>query len=66
MIYKEVVQTVLQYRSKSWVITDSMMKVLELFHHWISVRLTGKKARRIGKKGWEWKPAEEVIETMGM
>ena len=31
MMYKSVVQAVLLYRSKIWVATDKMMKVLEGF-----------------------------------
>ena len=33
LMYKVVVQTVLIYRSESWVVTDVMMKVLKGFHH---------------------------------
>ena len=33
MFYKAVVQAVLLYRSKRWSITDTMMKLMEGFHH---------------------------------
>ena len=33
MFYKEVVQVILIYGSDSWVITESMMMVLEGFYH---------------------------------
>ena len=33
--YKSVVQAFLMYRRKIWVITDSMLKVMEGFHHHI-------------------------------
>ena len=41
MMYKELVQAVLLYRSESWVDTDAMMKVLDIFHHRISGRIVG-------------------------
>ena len=40
MMYRAVVNMVLFYSSDSWVITGAMMKVLEVFHHWITRRLT--------------------------
>ena len=36
MLYKAMVQAVLLYRSKSWVIAGVMMKLLEGGHHRIS------------------------------
>ena len=33
MMYKAVSQTVLLYGSESWVVTVSMLKVMEVFHH---------------------------------
>ena len=47
MIFKEFLQTVLFYGRESWVITGSMMKVLEAFHHYIVRRLTGKTSRNV-------------------
>ena len=34
MIYKELVQTVLLYVSKSWLVMGGTLKLLEIFHHW--------------------------------
>ena len=56
MIYKAVVQTVLLYGSKSWMITGAMMKVLEAFCHEISRKITGKTDRRVREEGWECPP----------
>ena len=39
MFYKEVVYEVLLYRSEIWVITDFMMKVLELFYHLTVIKI---------------------------
>ena len=47
---------VLLYRRNIWVITDEMMKVLEVFHHRTSRRITGKTDRRIGDEGWDPPP----------
>ena len=43
-IFKLVVQMVLVYGSKSWVITDAIMKVLEGIHHRIVRKIIGKMA----------------------
>ena len=49
MLYKTVVQTVLSYYIKRWVITGEMIKA---FHHRIARRLMGKTDRRVGEEGW--------------
>ena len=41
MIYNVLIQTVLLYRSESWVVMDVMMRVLEGFHHQVSQRISG-------------------------
>ena len=41
MMYKAVVQLVLVYRSKNWVVKDSMLKVLEGLHHRAARRIMG-------------------------
>ena len=41
IIYKVVVQTVLLYRSKIWVLIDVILKVLERFHHRVAWRMAG-------------------------
>ena len=52
ILYKLVVQTVLLYMRASWVITESMMEMLEVFNHQISRRLTGKTDRSIWEEIW--------------
>ena len=64
--YKSGVQAFLIYRSDSWAIMDSMMKVLEGFHHCISRSILSKMERHVGVEGWEWPPMEEVLEAAGM
>ena len=50
MMYKSVVQAVLLYSRKRWVVTYEMMTVLEVFHNNIERRITGMTARR--DSGW--------------
>ena len=59
-------QAVLLYRSNSWVITDKMMKVLELFYHHIARRIMGKMDRRVEEEGLEFPPSESDIEAAFM
>ena len=56
MMYKSVAQTVLLYGSKSWLITEAIMNVLEVFHHRIARSIVGKTTRRIREEGWESPP----------
>ena len=63
MLYKAIVQTVLMYGRKSWVITESIMKVLEKVHHRVSQRIVGKTERHVGVEGWEWPPVEESLDA---
>ena len=65
MIYKAVVQTVLLYGSKSWMITGAMMKVLEAFHHHIARRLPGKMYPRLSEERWGFNLTEAAIEAAG-
>ena len=41
IIYKMVVQTVLIYGRKSWLMTDAILKVLEGLHHIVTRRIEG-------------------------
>ena len=53
MFYKAVLQAVLLYGSDRWVITYSIIKVMERFYHHIYWRITGNMERRVGAEGWE-------------
>ena len=66
MFYKAVVQAVLLYGCESWVITDSMRKVLEGFHHRIARRISGLVAQRIGDNQWEYPPIADALEAAGL
>ena len=66
MFCKVVVQTVLLHGCETWTITDSILKVLEGFHHWIARRISGKTAIRVGDNQWECPPIEEALEEAGL
>ena len=66
MLYNAVVQLVLLYRSESWVVTGSMIEVLEGFHHWAARRITGMTVRRTTSGGWKWPLVAEALETSGI
>ena len=50
-------------KEKFWVVTDTMMKLLEGFHHMISRRILGMTARRGAGGEWEWVPVEAALEA---
>ena len=41
IIHKAVVQLVLLYGSKILVVTGVVLKLLEVFHHQVAIRITG-------------------------
>ena len=46
MLYKAVVQCVFLFGSKIWMMTGAMIKVLEVFHHWLARRIAVMTAER--------------------
>ena len=56
MLYKAVVQVVLLYGSKSWVVTGDMLKVLKGFHQLVAREITGMTLQPIMSGEWEWPP----------
>ena len=52
IMYKSVVQTVLLYQSNSWMITGTILKLQEVFHHRIAWMITGNMNWRVGELGW--------------
>ena len=66
ILYKVVVQLVLLYGSESWVVTMEIIKVLEVFHHWLKRRILGMTAQSTTKGDWECPPVDEALETAGI
>ena len=46
VLYKAVVQSVLLYGSKIWLVTGAMLKVLEGFHNQVVIIIMGMMERR--------------------
>ena len=65
-MYKVVIQSVLLYVSESWVVTGSMMKVLEGFHHRAARRIIGMTATRGTGEEWEYLPVAATLEAAGL
>ena len=53
IFYKAIVKSVLLYGSKSWLVTGSMLNVLEGFQHRTVIRIAGTKERRMTIGDWE-------------
>ena len=47
MMYKAVVQVVLLYRSKIWVVDDSIITLIQVFHHSIDRCIAEMTARKL-------------------
>ena len=69
-IYLEVAQSVLLYRSYTWILTPCMQRVLGGFYHRLSRRLTGQKPqkqpRKVQEGGWVYPSLEDVMAEAGL
>ena len=54
VMYKAVIQLVLLYGREIWVVADTMMTVLGVFHLSVSRRISRITARRGAGREWEW------------
>jgi hypothetical protein len=61
MLYQAIVQSVLLFGSDSWVLTESMIRLLKSFHHRMARQITGRRARfcRITQE-WDGKISASV------
>ena len=66
MMYTAVAQKVLLYGSKSWVVTEAMLKILEGFHHQAVSWIAGMMAKRAADGAWEYPLAVAVKEAVGL
>ena len=65
-IYLVVVQLVMIYGSKTWVMTPHIGRVLGRFHHRVVLRLTGRQPRR-GRDGvWVYSLLEDAEGGVGL
>ena len=65
-IYLAVVQSVLLYRSETWVLTPHMQRVLGGFHHRVACRLTGRQLKKGQDEGWVYPPLEDAMAKAGL
>ena len=65
-MYKAVAQSVLLYRSNSWVVTREMLKVLTAFYHRAARRITGMIAKHGAGGEWEYPAVEEAMDSAGL
>jgi hypothetical protein len=67
MFYKAIVQSVLLFGSDSWVLTESMIHLLNAFHHRMARQITGYRARycRITQE-WSAEDIGVVLASAGM
>ena len=63
ILYKVVVHTVFIYWCESWVVIDSMMTVMEGFHHRVARRIVVMTLRRSKDVEWEWPPVATALEV---
>ena len=66
MMYKVVVQSVILYGNRIWVVMDEMMMVLEEFYHRIDRQIAGKTEKKGYGEEWEWASVNTSLETTGM
>ena len=66
IFYKTVVQTLLLYGRKSPVAAVAILKVLDIFHHWVARRILGKTDCRTVNEEWEWPPVADSLEIVGI
>ena len=66
MMYKAVFQLVLLYGREIWVVTDSMMMVLEVFYHKIARRIAEMTVGKGDGGEWEWVSVDASLEDTGI
>ena len=60
-IYLAVVQSVLIYRSETWVLTPRMKRALGGFHHRVERRLKGRQPQKEQDRGWVYPALEYAM-----
>ena len=65
LFYKTIAMAVLLYGCETWTLTDTMIKVLEGFHHRVARRITGKMPYLEGDD-WIYPPLVDAMEEAGL
>ena len=58
-----MLQAVLLYGTEICFVAESMIEVLEVFHHSIYWSITRKTEQRVREEVWEWTPVEKAQEA---
>jgi hypothetical protein len=67
MFYKAVAQTVLLFGSETWVVTPSMMNMLESFHRQVARRISGRSPVYLRREEqWSYPSFGNAYEKTGM
>ena len=66
MMDKVVAQSVILYRSESWVVRGEILKVLEGFHYRAARRITGMTATRGAGRECEYPPVVAAMDAEGL
>ena len=66
MTYKAVVQTVLLYGRKVWVVTDEIMTMIEGFHYSITRQIAGMTAKKGDGGELEWDLVDASLDITGL
>ena len=61
MFFKAMVQAVLLFRLKTWVLTPCMGQSLRNFQHRVTRRITGRQPELQEDGGWEYPPLEKSM-----
>jgi hypothetical protein len=67
LFYKATIQTVLLYRSETWVVTNKILQLLTSFHHRIARRLAGRYPRPIHETDeWNYPSIQKTLQIAGL
>ena len=64
MVYNAVVQEVILYGREIWVVTDTMMMMLDLFHCRIIICVALMAARKGDGGEWKWASVDMALEVI--
>ena len=65
IFFKAVVQVLLIFGTKTWVMTPHMGRDLGGFQHKVAQQITGRKTRRLLDRSWEYPPMKMAIQEEG-
>ena len=64
--YQATVQAVLLFRSETWVLTPSLLRILEGFHVRAARRMTGMMPKRKHDGSWVYPDSKKLLKAAGL